>query len=232
MQKASQNKEHRKIRKTRKIKKHRKVREHRKIKKHYKVKKYHKIKKFVKIEKFVRSESIVKSENIVISYIIVISELMLKLKIFVISESLVKSENIVRSKNIVRLEKNTHKIVRYNLVLFMINFVREHSYEIAWETWFYKWFQQFSKMNQFWTLKSMTTTTKFKSQRFIRKKTCLMKKAHELIKICEANLILIIRKKNRYYIYCFMKEKQWFSTMTKIVNVKRLIIKTELIMKI
>ena len=78
----------------------------------------------------------------------------------------------------------------------------------------------------------MAATAKSKSQRFTRRKACLMKKAHELAKICEADLALIIRKKNRYYTYCSMEEKQWPPTMAEIVGVKRLVIGTELIVGI
>ena len=60
-------------------------------------------------------------------------------------------------------------------------------------------------------------SAKAKSQQFTRRKSGLVKKADELARLCHADLALIIRKNNRYYIYRSTDHDQWPPTITEIV---------------
>lgn len=63
----------------------------------------------------------------------------------------------------------------------------------------------------------MPYAAKAKSQQFTRRKSGLAKKADELARLCHADVALIIRKNNRYYIYRSTDHDQWPPTITEIV---------------
>ena len=48
---------------------------------------------------------------------------------------------------------------------------------------------------------NMSYAAKAKSQQFTRRKSSLVKKAHELVRLCNVDLALIIRKNGKYYTY-------------------------------
>ena len=66
----------------------------------------------------------------------------------------------------------------------------------------------------------MPYATKAKSQQFSRRKSNLIKKADQLARLCQADLALIIRKNNRYYIYRSIDHDQWPPTLMEIVYMK------------
>ena len=53
---------------------------------------------------------------------------------------------------------------------------------------------------------------------FRKKKSTLLKKAHELDKLCDVDVAVIICQNEQYYIYRFLKRKFWFSSMSQIVK--------------
>ena len=48
---------------------------------------------------------------------------------------------------------------------------------------------------------NMSYTAKAKSQKFTRRKSSLVKKADQLVRLCNVNLALIICKNEKYYTY-------------------------------
>ncbi|CAF9940733.1 hypothetical protein IMSHALPRED_002144 [Imshaugia aleurites] len=62
----------------------------------------------------------------------------------------------------------------------------------------------------------MPDAVKAKTQQFTRRKSNLMKKADQLARLCHADLALIIRKNDRYYMYRSTDHDQWPPTITEI----------------
>ena len=63
----------------------------------------------------------------------------------------------------------------------------------------------------------MPYAAKAKTQQFTRRKSNLVKKSHQLARLCHADLALIIRKDGRYYTYRSTNHDQWPPTITEIV---------------
>ena len=63
----------------------------------------------------------------------------------------------------------------------------------------------------------MPYAAKAKFQQFTRRKSNLVKKAHQLAQLCHADLALIIRKNGRYYTYRSTDHDRWPPTITEIV---------------
>ena len=65
----------------------------------------------------------------------------------------------------------------------------------------------------------MSYGAKVMSQQFTRKKSNLVKKAHELVQLCNIDLALIIRKNGKYYTYLLTDHESWPPTITAIVGI-------------
>ncbi len=63
----------------------------------------------------------------------------------------------------------------------------------------------------------MSDAAKAKTQQFTRRKSNLVKKTDQPARLCYADLALIIRKNDRYYIYRSTDHDQWPSTITEIM---------------
>lgn len=64
---------------------------------------------------------------------------------------------------------------------------------------------------------SMSYTVKVKTQQFMRRKLNLFKKADQLVKLCNADLTLIICKNSRYFTYQLTDKESWSLLMKEIV---------------
>lgn len=65
---------------------------------------------------------------------------------------------------------------------------------------------------------NMTYTAKAKSQQFTRRKSSLVKRADQLVRLCNIDLALIIRKNGKYYTYRSTDQESWPPTITDLVG--------------
>lgn len=65
---------------------------------------------------------------------------------------------------------------------------------------------------------NMTYTAKAKSQQFTRRKSSLVKRADQLVRLCNIDLALIICKNGKYYTYRSTDQEFWPPTITNIVG--------------
>lgn len=65
---------------------------------------------------------------------------------------------------------------------------------------------------------NMSYTAKAKSQQFTRRKSNLVKRADQLVRLCNIDLALIIRKNGKYYTYQSTDQESWPPTITDIVD--------------
>ena len=64
----------------------------------------------------------------------------------------------------------------------------------------------------------MPYAAKAKAQQFTKRKSNLMKKADQLARLYHADVALIIRRNERYYIYRSTDHEQWPPSITEIVR--------------